>query len=128
MSPDFPWCLLKSHHSSKSPVLIPYLKLFIFSFTELILHCTSMMIDTILLFHQKTNCRMEENKDSLAAILGLALLGALFPFQSIETYPTRQDLARHPKISSPGFTCDLLGMIEHSSQQLGLMSQLFRCC
>ena len=94
---------------SKSPVIIPYLTLFIFSFTELILHCTSMMIDTISLFHQQANCRMEEDEDSLAAILGLALLGAPFPFRSIRTYHTCKDLAGHPRISSPWLHLQYVG-------------------
>ncbi|KNZ44402.1 hypothetical protein VP01_91g9 [Puccinia sorghi] len=60
-----------------------------------------MTIDTILLFHQEANCRMEEEEDSLAAILGLGLLGAPFPLRSLQTYLTHQDLAGHPRFSSP---------------------------
>lgn len=60
-----------------------------------------MSIDTIFLYHQlEANQCLGEGKESLAAILGLALLGAPFSFQFIKTYLTHQDLAGHPQFSS----------------------------
>ena len=59
------------------------------------------MFDPISLFNQEAICRINEEDESLAVILGLAILGAPMPFQSIRTYLTCEDLAGHPWFSSP---------------------------
>ena len=44
--------------------------------------------------------RLDEDDKILAAILGLAILGAPIHFRTIQTYLTRDDLAGHPRFSS----------------------------
>jgi hypothetical protein len=63
----------------------------------------------LITFDEDYWCHEEDKEDTLAALIGSAILGGPTPIQTLQTYLTQNNLAGHPQLSSAWSHLQMVG-------------------